>query len=316
MKFFTFGILFLIIVLFLFISFGITTTIFHGLTRLFKIKNTNFWKSLKVILLFSLAQIFIFLIITGIYIPFNLTKEDVFSSLIFILLSYFAFYFLIKKYYEKTWLKSIGIFVLLLIMTAIINFTLVYCIRSYIVSPFQMYGPGMCDTLGFINGQCQHGYGEYLFVNKISYRFQEPSRGDIIIFHPPQNTSEFFIKRVIGLPGETIELKNGDVYIKNKEHPQGEKLEEPYLNSTNKGNTRPYRLDNTIFEVPSGSYFVMGDNRVASSDSRSCFKENINSNDCYQNGKMPYIQPANIEGKAWIVAWPFNNMRWLENPIY
>lgn len=218
--------------------------------------------------------------------------------------------------------KETVLFMLDVLLNIVIIAALVYIIRSYLISPFQVYGPSMCDTLNFINNKCEHAYGEYIIVNKVGYqnflgwKVGEPQRGDVVIFHPPKNSGEFFIKRIIGLPGETVELKNGEVYVKNSAHPQGVKLEEPYLNATNKGNTRPYRPDNTVFEIPEGSYFVMGDNRIASSDSRSCFKENITSGDCGQNGNTPYIKPSSIEGKAWLVLWPIANLEIVKSANY
>jgi signal peptidase I len=109
------------------------------------------------------------------------------------------------------------------------------------MSPFQVYGISMCSTLNFHDDQCNDGFGDYIIINKSSYlslfgwEAGAPQRGDIIVFHPPQNNTEFYIKRVIGLPGETIKLIDGYVYLFNDENPQGIRLEEPYLNSENLG---------------------------------------------------------------------------------
>src|SRR5262249_27485089 len=122
---------------------------------------------------------------------------------------------------------------------------LVFIIRTFIISPFQVFGPSMCDTLNYQDGLCNRSYGEYLIVNKFWYlnifglKIGEPHRGDIIVFHPPHNQGDYFIKRVIGLPGETIKFEGGEVYIYNSAHPNGFKLEENYLNDINKGNTLP-----------------------------------------------------------------------------
>jgi len=205
-------------------------------------------------------------------------------------------------------------------LNIIIIVALVAIIRTYLISPFQVYGPSMCDTLNSINGTCQKAYGEYLIVNKLGYQnffgwqVGTPKRGDIIVFHPPQNDTEFFIKRIIGLPGETVELRSGKVYIYNSEHPEGMELPEPYLNATNRGNTHPYNRENAIFEVPAGQYFVMGDNRTASSDSRSCFQETASNTPCA--GKSPFLTMDHIEGKAWIILWPLNKIGILKDPSY
>jgi len=225
-----------------------------------------------------------------------------------------------KKLFGISDIANSWIFWLDVVLNIIIIVALVAIIRTYLISPFQVYGPSMCDTLNFVDGTCQRAYGEYLIVNKLGYenffgwQVGTPKRGDIIVFHPPQNDAEFFIKRIIGLPGETVELKSGKVYIYNAEHPEGMELPEPYLNATNSGNTHPYNRENTIFEVPKDKYFVMGDNRTASSDSRSCFQETASSNPC--SGKSPFLTMDHIEGKAWLILWPLNKISILKDPSY
>jgi len=215
-----------------------------------------------------------------------------------------------------------GNFWLDVVLNIIIIVALVFLIRTFVISPFQVSGPSMCDTLNYIDNQCQRSFGEYLIVNKFGYQnffgwqIGMPKRGDIIVFHPPKNDSEFFIKRVIGLPGETVKLKSGEVYIFNKEHPEGYALDETYLNSVNSGNTHPYREDLTIYEIPQGNYFVLGDNRVASSDSRSCFKETPGGQPCKQGEASPYLPLDHIEGKAWLVLWPITKLAILADPAY
>lgn len=90
---------------------------------------------------------------------------------------------------------------------------------------------------------------------QLAYVFSEPKRGDIVIFPYPDNPEVIYVKRVIGLPGETVEIKNGAVYI------NGEPIKESYLKETMKGEYGPY-------VVPEGSYFMLGDNRNSSQDSR------------------------------------------------
>ncbi len=102
--------------------------------------------------------------------------------------------------------------------------------------------------------------GEYLIVDELSYRFQEPKRGDVLIFKYPQDPSKYFIKRLIGLPNETVSVKSDSVIITNIEHPKGMALDEPYIHSRTFGNT-----DVTL---ANDEYFVMGDNRLVSLDSR------------------------------------------------
>jgi len=225
-----------------------------------------------------------------------------------------------KAFFEKN--KTVILFILDILLNLVIIAAMVFIIRTFLISPFQVYGPSMCDTLNNIEGSCEHGYGEYIIVNKFGYQnllgwqVGLPQRGDIIVFHPPGNNAEFFIKRVIGMPGETVKLIDGYVYIFNTAHPEGYKLDEPYLNSTNAGNTHPFTENFTVFEVPTASYFVMGDNRTQSSDARTCFQESVSTGGCNRPGNTPYLTMSNVEGKAWLVLWPFSKMAVLNNPTY
>lgn len=208
-----------------------------------------------------------------------------------------------------------------ILLNLVIIIGLVFIIRNFLISPFEVFGPSMCDTLNNINGECQQGHGEYIIVNKAIYgnffglQVGKPKRGDIIVFHPPLNDKEFFIKRVIGLPGETVKLANGYVYIINQANPEGYKLEEPYLSAENLGNTHPSGQGDTIYKVPENEYFALGDNRLHSSDSRTCFKEYSNQ-DCGKPGATPYLKPIEIEGKAWLVLWPISKLESLKDPAY
>lgn len=125
-------------------------------------------------------------------------------------------------------------------------------IRMFIAQPFIVQGASMEPTFET---------GEYLIVDQVTYRFEEPARGDIIIFRYPKDPSKFFIKRVIGLPGDTVTINRDVVTIKNSEHPDGFVLDEPYTHEE-----RPTTvLSETLGEH---EFFVMGDNRDMSSDSR------------------------------------------------
>lgn len=128
--------------------------------------------------------------------------------------------------------------------------------------------------------------GERLIVVKAAYWFGEPQRGDIVIFTHPLDAERTLVKRVIGLPGEQIEIKDSVVYI------NGSPLEEPYV----KGTTSPFSMT----EVPEGCYFVMGDNRQASSDSRS----------------WRFLPEENIIGRAWLLYWPMGDWHLIDGYSY
>jgi signal peptidase I len=125
-------------------------------------------------------------------------------------------------------------------------------VRTWIAQPFIVSGGSMDNT--FKDGQ-------YLIVDEISYAFKNPERGDVLIFKYPEDTSKYFIKRLIGLPGERVIVTNDSVVIKNDAHPEGITLHEPYLGSRSLGN-------NTVL-LGIDEYFVMGDNRMVSLDSRA-----------------------------------------------
>lgn len=136
---------------------------------------------------------------------------------------------------------------------ALIALIIVLPIRWFVAQPFIVSGASMEDT--FHNN-------EYLIVDQVSYRFEEPQRGDVIIFKYPRDHTKYFIKRVIGLPGETVTTEGNKVTIKNDEYPDGLTLEEPYAQSGNG------LIDQTL-TLGKDEYFVMGDNRDHSSDSRT-----------------------------------------------
>lgn len=130
--------------------------------------------------------------------------------------------------------------------------------------------------------------GEFILTDQVSYKFREAKRGEIIVFKPPiPNSSDEYIKRIIGLPGETVNIYNRSVYI------NGIKLEEPYLPEgidTLEGSL--FKNSRSVI-TPPGHYFVLGDNRMSSLDSRA----------------WGFVPKENITGKAWLVYWPPEHAR-------
>lgn len=131
--------------------------------------------------------------------------------------------------------------------------------------------------------------GDRLIGNRLAYIRSNPKRGDIIIFHYPDNEQEIYVKRVIALPGEKVEVRDGKIYIDGSETP----LDEPYLKEEWTVATGPYE-----FEVPEDSYLVLGDNRNDSWDAR------------YWANK--YVAEDKILGKAVFAYWPFSSLGKLE----
>lgn len=138
-----------------------------------------------------------------------------------------------------------------LVRFALIAIAIVIPIRIFIAQPFIVSGSSMVPT--FENG-------EYLIIDEISYRLSSPQRNDVVVFRYPNDTKKFFIKRIIGLPNETVDIKGKTVTITNTGHPLGFILDQSFIEN--------FSNDNIHFELKDNEYFVMGDNRSASSDSR------------------------------------------------
>jgi signal peptidase I len=145
------------------------------------------------------------------------------------------------------------------VVLAVVAVAVALLIQAFLVKPYRIPSASMEDTLLI---------GDRVLVDRISWRFSQPERGDIVVFHPPFD-GPVLIKRIIGLPGDEISLNGGFVYI------NGKRLDEPYVRRVNGhqepsepfSNGLPWSLQEP-YKVPAGSYFVMGDNRTDSGDSR------------------------------------------------
>jgi signal peptidase I len=134
---------------------------------------------------------------------------------------------------------------------ALLALLIVVPIRAFVAEPFIVSGSSMVPTFQD---------GDYLVVDKLSYELGDPQRYDVTVFRYPNDPTKFFIKRIIGLPNETVDIQGNVVTITNQDNPQGFVLEQPFVKN---------KSDNqTHFELKADEYFVMGDNRRASSDSR------------------------------------------------
>ena len=138
-----------------------------------------------------------------------------------------------------------------LVKTVVLIVILTYGIRLFIIQPFIVEGQSMEPS--FQNG-------DYLITEKISFRIRPPERGEIVIFHPPDNPDVNYIKRLVGLPGDVISISDGAVHV------NGKKILEPYLSSDNQ--TVSTQKEGSAITLKEGEYFVMGDNRNHSRDSR------------------------------------------------
>jgi len=136
--------------------------------------------------------------------------------------------------------------------------------------------------------------GEYLLTDKITYRFKEPTRGDVVVFKAPGANGEEFIKRIIGLPNETIKIENGKVFINEK------LLVEEYLASSLTTQAGVFIQKQGKIIVPTDHFFVLGDNRPSSSDSRT----------------WGFISKSDITGRAWFIYWPISSLGTVEAVSY
>lgn len=167
----------------------------------------------------------------------------------------------------------------------IISLVIIIPVRYFLIQPFYVKGASMEPN--FYDQ-------EYLIIDEISYRFSEPSRGDVVVFHYPYDRTQYFIKRIIGLPNETIRLSNNKINIINNQYPDGFTLDEGFY--------LPEIITQGSVDVVLGDneYYIMGDNRSSSLDSRS----------------FGPIQKTDIIGRTWIRGWPFNRIGIFNDPVY
>lgn len=178
--------------------------------------------------------------------------------------------------------QSVGHFFWELIKAFLIAMAIIVPIRYFLVQPFFVRGASM---------EPNFDDGEYLIVDQLSYRFREPVRGEVIVFHYPQQPSQFFIKRIVGLPGERVVIEDGKVEIFSDMYKQGVLLDETeYLPAE-------VRTGGVVdVQLEEDQYFVLGDNRPASSDSRS----------------WGTLDREEIVGRTWVRAFPFDRINIFE----
>lgn len=166
-------------------------------------------------------------------------------------------------------------------LMALAVFLVIYFV---IARPFQVSGDSMFPT---------YKDHEYIFTNIIGLKIGHLNRGDVIVFKAPIDPTKDFIKRVIGLPGDTVELRDGYVYVNGNKLP-----EDAYLNSDIRTTGGAYLANNVVKQIPKGQVFVLGDNRPNSSDSR----------------EWGLLQESAIIGKSFFVYWPISEAHAISNP--
>jgi signal peptidase I len=161
-----------------------------------------------------------------------------------------------------------------------ISLAIIIPVRYFLLQPFYVKGASM---------EPNFEDKEYLLIDEISYRVREPKRGEVVVFRYPRDESQFFIKRVIGLPGETISVHDDHIYINGALLDESKYLADTVLTSGTDEKT-----------LGSDEYYLFGDNRPASLDSRI----------------FGVVTRKEIVGKVWIRAWPFKRWKHFTAPIY
>ena len=184
---------------------------------------------------------------------------------------------------EKSFLGMAGLFFLELIKVAVLAGVTIFLVRYFLFKPFYVKGQSMEPTFY---------EKEYLIIDEISYRFRVPERGEVVVFRAPIDRKEYYLKRLIGLPGDRVRISEGQVIIYNSDFPEGKVVNEIYLDETTSGAS-------TVTLGPN-EYYVLGDNRDARFDSR----------------RFGPIPRRDIIGRAWFRGWPLHRVTTFAAPEY
>ncbi len=171
------------------------------------------------------------------------------------------------------------------VKVVVISLAIIIPVRYFLVQPFFVKGASMEHTFED---------GDYILIDEIGYRFHEPARGDVLVFRYPEDQTQFFIKRIIGMPNETVEIKNDQVKIYNPQYPKGVVLDELYLSAGQ------HTLGDMRVKLDPNEYFMMGDNRLQSSDSR----------------RWGPLNKSLITGRAFVRAWPVSKFELFQHQSY
>jgi signal peptidase I len=260
--------LILILVLLIILALIITPVIWCGFGKLFRIDDLTFKKALLACLLITLIGVAFQIITVGLAF---LKLNNVIFDLILSIAGLVLVISIIKVRLDTTILKSIGLYV----STIIFVICLALLIRTFIVQAYKIPSGAMKHSILV---------GDHILVNKFIYASKKPQRGDIIVFKYPVDLKKDFIKRVVGLPGDTIEGRDKIIYVNN------ESLEEPYAAHTDPHIYPKGKQERDNFgpiTVPENAFFVMGDNRDQSFDSRY----------------WGFVDRKSIKGKAFVIYW-------------
>jgi len=214
---------------------GVGAAILTQLIKFFQVENISFKKSLVIILVFMFVGFFT----NSLFRAINLgIISDIFS----VAALFLVFYYLLKKYYQVGWKRSLLIYIIFSGAMLIVGLLIIVPAQQFIAQPFYVNGDSMSPN---------YNSNDYLLLVMFDRKFVS---GDVVIYRNPLDREQFYIKRIVGLPGEKIEIQNGRVLI------NGQTLSEPYANGITVGSK--------ILTLGAGEYYVLGDNRSKSADSR------------------------------------------------
>lgn len=183
---------------------------------------------------------------------------------------------------ERGALSAVGNFFLESVKMLILAGITIGVVRYFLFKPFYVKGQSM---------EPNFYEKDYLIIDELTYRFREPQRGEVVVFRAPVG-SDYYLKRVVGLPGERVKVENQKVIVYNDDHPQGVIVDEVYLSEDTPGSLST--------SLGPDEYFVLGDNRNASYDSR----------------RFGPIKEDSVVGRAWLRGWPVDRIDKLQTPNY
>ena len=184
-------------------------------------------------------------------------------------------------------MKKFFLFVWEIAKVTAISLAIILPVRYYLIQPFYVKGASMEPNF--------HDH-EYLIIDELSYRFKSPQRGQVVVFRYPNNPQEYFIKRIIGLPGEEVQIKDGQVWIFNQDEPAGFLVREDYLPA----DLLTQGQSDERLTIGPDDYFVLGDNRNASKDSRN----------------FGPVSKNFITGKVLFRGWPLSRITFFSQDVW
>lgn len=184
---------------------------------------------------------------------------------------------------EHSFVGKVGLFFLEVIKITLLAGITIGLVRYFLFKPFYVKGQSM---------EPNYKEHEYLIVDEFTYRFREPKRGEVIVLNSPVSDNEYYLKRIVGLPGERVKIEDNKIVVYNDKFPQGIVVEEKYLVEDTPGSVQ--------ITMGPNEYFVMGDNRDASYDSR----------------RFGPIKLDSVVGKTWLRGWPLNKISIFDLPEY